>query len=255
MFDLPANEVQGTQSAENLQKKRSRIISKVLSPAVKLWLRSQVEQVEDLQLQIAGGDRQILSGYIPKVTLFTSRAVYQGLHLQQIGLIAENIRVNLGQVIKGKPLRLLEPIRAQGELLLSEDDLNASLESELLISGLNEFFQLLLKAAGTNSPTFPNQQIHWQTITVDGNQIHLKASLLDANNPDINSPILISTGVRIADRNQLHLDNPQIQGDLGLNSPNLASLTIDLGADVDIQELTLSNGQLICRGSISVTSD
>ncbi|MFB2881416.1 DUF2993 domain-containing protein [Floridanema aerugineum] len=250
MFDLPANEVQGTQSAENLQKKRSRIISKVLSPAVKLWLRSQVEQVEDLQLQIAGGDRQILSGYIPKVTLFTSRAVYQGLHLQQIGLIAENIRVNLGQVIKGKPLRLLEPIRAQGELLLSEDDLNASLESELLISGLNEFFQLLLKAAGTNSPTFPNQQIHWQTITVDGNQIHLKACLLDSN-----SEIAISTGVRISDRNQLHLDNPQIQGDLGLNSPNLASLTIDLGADVDIQELTLSNGQLICRGSISVTSD
>ncbi|MFB2895921.1 DUF2993 domain-containing protein [Aerosakkonemataceae cyanobacterium BLCC-F50] len=253
MFGLPANEVQGTEnteSTETLQEQRSRIISKVLSPAVKLWLRSQVEQAEDLQLRIEGGDRQILSGYIPKVTLFTSRALYQGLHLQQIGLVAENIRVNLGQVIKGKPLRLLEPIRAQGELLLSEDDLNASLESELLISGLNEFFQMLLKATGTNSPTLPNQQIHWQKITVDGNQIHLKACLLDSN-----SAIAISTGVRISDRNQLHLDNPQIQGDLGFNSPNLASLTIDLGADVDIQELTLSNGQLICRGSISVTSD
>ncbi|XWK91168.1 MAG: DUF2993 domain-containing protein [Phormidium sp.] len=253
MFGLPANEVQGTESIETLPQQRSRIIGKVLSPAVKLWLRSQVEQVEDLQLRIEGGDRQILSGYIPKVTLFTSRALYQGLHLQQIGLVAENIRVNLGQVIKGKPLRLLEPIRAQGELLLSEDDLNASLNSELLIGGLNEFFQMLLKAAGTNSPTFPtlrNQQIHWQKITVDGNQIHLKACLLDSN-----SEIAISTGVRISDRNQLHLDNPQIQGDLGLNSPNLASLTIDLGADVDIQELTLSNGQLICRGSILVTSD
>lgn len=250
MFDLPAKEVQGTESTETLPQQRSRIIGKVLSPAVKLWLRSQVEQVADLQLQIAGGDRQILSGYIPKVTLFTSRAIYQGLHLQQIGLIAENIRVNLGQVIKGKPLRLLEPIRAQGELLLSEEDLNASLNSELLISGLNEFFQMLLKAAGTNSPAFQNQQIHWQKITVDGNQIHLQGSLLDANNP-----IIITTGVRITDGNQLHLDNPQIQGDLGLNSPNLASLTIDLGSDVDIQELTLSHGQLICRGSISVTSD
>lgn len=250
MFDLPANEVQGTESTEILPQQRSRIIGKVLSPAVKLWLRSQVEQVADLQLQIEGGDRQILSGYIPKVTLFTNRALYQGLHLQQIKLIAENIRVNLGQVIKGKPLRLLEPIRAQGELLLSEDDLNASLKSELLFSGLNEFFQMLLKAAGTNSPTLRNQQIHWQKITVDGNQIHLKACLLDSN-----SEIAITTGVRISDRNQLHLDNPQIQGDLGLNSPNLTSLTIDLGADVDIQELTLSNGQLICRGSILVISD
>lgn len=250
MFDLPANEVQGTESKEILQEQRSRIIGKVLSPAVKLWLRSQVEQVADLQLHIAGGDRQILSGYIPKVTLFTSRALYQGLHLQQIGLIAENIRVNLGQIIKGKPLRLLEPIRAQGELLLSEDDLNASLNSQLLISGLNEFFQMLLKAAGTNSPTFPNQQIDWQKITVDGNHIHLKG-----NFPDSNSTIIITTGVRITDGNQLHLDHPQIQGDLSLNSPHLTSLTIDLGPDVDIQELTLSHGQLICRGSISVTSD
>ncbi|MFB2834191.1 DUF2993 domain-containing protein [Floridanema evergladense] len=250
MFGLPTNEVKVTESTETLPQQRSRIISKVLSPAVKLWLRSQVEQVEDLQLHIEGGDRQILSGYIPKVTLFTSRALYQGLHLQQIGLVAENIRVNLGQVIKGKPLRLLEPIRAQGELLLSEDDLNASLESELLIGGLNEFFQMLLKGVGTNSPAFPNQQLHWQQITVNGNQIHLTGILLDSN-----SPIAISTGVRISDRNQLHLDNPQIQGNLGLNSTNLDSLTIDLGPDVDIHELTLSHGQLICRGSISVTSD
>lgn len=250
MFDLPANEVQGTESTETLPQQRSRIIGKVLSPAVKLWLRSQVEQVADLQLQIEGGDRQILSGYIPKVTLFTSRALYQGLHLQQIKLIAENIRVNLGQVIKGKPLRLLEPIRAQGELLLSEDDLNASLNSELLVGGLNEFCQILLKAAGTNSPTLQNQEIHWQKITVDGNQIHLQGSL---GNP--NSAIVITTGVRITNGNQLHLDNPQIQGNLGSNSPNLASLTIDLGSDVEIEELTLSHGQLICRGSISVTSD
>lgn len=255
MFDLPANEVKGKDSTETLPQQRSRIIGKVLSPAVKLWLRSQVEQVENLQLQIEGGDRQILSGYIPKVTLFTSRALYQGLHLQQIRLIAENIRVNLGQVIKGKPLRLLEPIRAKGELLLSEDDLNASLNSELLISGLNEFLRMLLQAAGTNSPAFRNQQIHWQKITVDGNQIHLIGCLRDANNPDTSSEIIIRTGVRITDCNQLHLDNPLIEGDLGLNSPNLASLTIDLGSDVDIEELTLSHGQLICRGSISVTSD
>lgn len=255
MFDLPVNEVQGTESTETLPQQRSRIIGKVLSPAVKLWLRSQVEQVADLQLQIEGGDRQILSGYIPKVTLLTSRALYQGLHLQQIKLIAENIRVNLGQVIKGKPLRLLEPIRAQGELLLSEDDLNASLNSALLISGLNEFLQMLLQAAGTNSSTLQNQQIHWQKIIVDGNQIHLKGCLFDANNPDISSPIMISTGVRITDGNQLHLDNPQIQGNFSLNSPNLANLTIDLGPDVDIHELTLSHGQLICRGSILVTSD
>ena len=46
----------------------SRIASAVLSPAVQLWLRSQVEQVDELKVKIEGSDRQILSGTIPKVT-------------------------------------------------------------------------------------------------------------------------------------------------------------------------------------------
>ena len=105
------------------------LISKVLSPAVKLWLRSQVEQVEHLNFKINGQDRQILRGYIPVVSLDSSKAVYQGLHLGDIQLQGTNIRINIGQVLRGKPLRLLEPIWLKGEVYLTTDDLQASLSS------------------------------------------------------------------------------------------------------------------------------
>jgi hypothetical protein len=39
---------------------QSEIISKVLPTAVRLFLRTQVEQIEDLEIQLQGHDRQIL---------------------------------------------------------------------------------------------------------------------------------------------------------------------------------------------------
>ena len=81
----------------------SNLISKILSPALRLWLRSQVEQAEELEIQIQGQDRQILRGYVPEVSLQTRRAIYQGLRLGQVLLQGENIHINIGQVVKGKP--------------------------------------------------------------------------------------------------------------------------------------------------------
>jgi hypothetical protein len=89
------------ETSKTLKPKKSTIISTVLSPALRLWLRSQVEQLEALQFNIIGGDRQILTGHIPGVSIAASGVVYQGLHLSKIQLEGTDIRVNLGQVIKG----------------------------------------------------------------------------------------------------------------------------------------------------------
>ena len=42
-------------------RKQSRLIARVLAPAVQFWLRSQLSQIEDLQIKIEAGDRQLLS--------------------------------------------------------------------------------------------------------------------------------------------------------------------------------------------------
>jgi LmeA-like phospholipid-binding len=103
------------------------LIGRVLAPAIQLWLKSQVEQVEHLEVGIQAGNRQILSGTIPQITLLAQKVIYQGLHLSDVNLTGQHIRVNLGQVLQGKALQLLEPIAVNGKVILLEADLNASL--------------------------------------------------------------------------------------------------------------------------------
>ncbi|NJL84130.1 MAG: DUF2993 domain-containing protein [Chloroflexaceae bacterium] len=92
--------------------------------------------VETLEVAIGGRNRQILGGYIPEVTLTSRGAVYQGLHFASVSLQGENIRINLAEVLRGEPLRLLEGVRVAVEAALGERDLVASLESPLVGPGV-----------------------------------------------------------------------------------------------------------------------
>jgi hypothetical protein len=225
------------ESQKASQAKTSRIISTVLSPAIRLWLRSQVERVDALEFKITGGDRQILTGNIPNISVAASQAVYQGLHLSQIQLEATRIRVNLGQVIKGKSLRLLEPVPVTGQLTLSEADLQASLESQLLATALSEFLGNLLR--------LPNLDFNWQKITIDTGLLTLSGTLQA-------TPIVIIAGLQLASPHELLLNPFQIQRSSPLESKNLDGFQVDLGSEVNLQEITLAPGKLLCRGCLQV---
>ncbi len=240
------------ETPKALKQKKSRVISTVLSPALRLWLRSQVEQVEALQFNIVGGDRQILTGYIPMVSIAASRAVYQGLHLSQIQLEAKDIRVNLGQVIKGKPLRLLEPVPVEGQLLLLESDLQASLQAPLLSTALTELLGTLLQSDGTTNPTddIKERQITWEQIDINTGQLTLSGTLTNAALET--TPVLIRAGLELATPQVLRLYSVQIHFSTDTPPLNLDGFQIALGSDVDIQELTLTPGQLMCCGRLTV---
>jgi|SRR5919199_3044165 hypothetical protein len=235
-----------------LKSKKSRIISKVLSPALQLWLRSQVEQVESLQFKIIGGDRQILSGHIPMVSVAASHAVYQGLHLSQLQLEGTSIRVNLGQVIKGQPLRLLEPIPVVGQILLKTSDLQASLQAPMLSNAVAEFLSTLLKSHGiTNSADdLKDRQINWHQVDIAEGQLTLFGTVTDALCQT--RPVVIRAGLQLATPQVLRLNPLQIQ--LSATSPplNLDGFQVDLGSEVNLQELALTPGQLMCRGRLTV---
>lgn len=242
------------ESQETVKPKKSRIISTVLSPALRLWLRSQVEQVESLEFKITGGDRQILQGNIPAVSIAASSAVYQGLHLSKVQLEGTGIRVNLGQVIKGKPLRLLEPVPVLGQLRLTESDFQSSLKSPLLSTALTEFLTtLLLSEQQTNYEHGLKEQplsFSWQTIAIDIGQLTLTGIITNGSHAP--TPIIISAGLQLASPHELRLNPFQIQMSPDSKPQNLDGLQVDLGNDVDIQELTLTPGQLICRGRLTV---
>lgn len=240
------------ETPRTLKPKESRIIGTVLSPALRLWLRSQVESVEALQFNIGGGDRKILTGHIPTVSVAASQAVYQGLHLSHIQLEATSIRVNLGQVIKGKPLRLLAPIPVIGQLLLTASNLQASLKSPLLATALTELLDTLLTADGTTelANDLKHRQIVWQRIDIDTGHFKLTGTITDSAHQI--TPLVIHSGLQLITAYTLQLHTIQIQLSPAVPPINLDNFPVDLGSDVEIQELNLTLGQLSCRGRITV---
>lgn len=217
----------------------------MLSPAVRLWLRSQVQQVSDLEVKISGSDQQILHGNIPRVSISAWHAVYQGLHLRQMQLVGEGIRINLGQVLRGQPLRLLEPVPVFAKLLLQESDLNASLQSPLLANALTELLGMLLP-----SSYLIDGQAVCHKIGIDNGQLIVSVTLADRTSHP--TPVVIRTPLQLVSCHELQLEQPQIQTQAGLSLVNLDSLKLDLGSEVSITELTLTSGQLVCCGRINI---
>ncbi|MBF2074811.1 MAG: DUF2993 domain-containing protein [Synechococcales cyanobacterium C42_A2020_086] len=236
-----------------------QLISRVLSPAVRLWLRSQVESVARLEVQIQGSNRQILQGRIPQVAVIAQQVVYQGLHLHHLELAAEQIHVNLGQVVKGKPLRLMEIVPVSGVLRLQQSDLNASVSAPLLANALTEVVLLLLRQAPNPLPKEIAAALQTSDLRIEHPQIQLATQQLLFNaylsTPVRRLPVVLQTQVQLVGGARIQLLQPQLCQNDGPNSCCLVALNqveIDLGPEVVIQELILEPGHLSCRGKANV---
>ncbi|MHC0064477.1 LmeA family phospholipid-binding protein [Nostoc sp. UIC 10890] len=232
------------QNSQTTNANKIRIITQVLTKALKLWLRTQVSQISELEVEIKASDRQLFSGRIPLVSIFASHAVYQGLLITKIQLIAENIRINIGSVLRGKPLQLLETVQVAGDLIVDEKDLNASLSSDLLSTALSD---LLVKVVPTHYPQ--SQPINWQEILIGNNQIILRG--LRVTNSET-TPLEICLGLQLLSGHELQVAQIQINHEQGNILEDNHEYNLDLGSDVDIEELTLIPGKLVCRGRINV---
>ncbi len=238
---------------------QSRLIGKVLAPALKLWLKSQTDHIEDLQVQIAGSDRKIVTGHIAGVTLSARKAIYRGLHLSQVHLVGQNISINLGQVLRGHPLRLEAAVPISGKLLMQEADLNASLNAPLLLGGVTEFLLTLLRSgagdlAEISDPSDPQLNLQDIRIVLGVNQITLSAALVSVTGTV--TDVTIRTGFHLTSPHELSLVDPQwlahATAKRGLPLHDLHGFTFDLGLETEIQSLTLTPGQVFCQGQLVV---
>lgn len=246
-FSECESESAGVGGEEEASSRGSRIASTVLSPAVRLWLRSQVERVDELKVKISGTDRQLFGGKIPKVTVAACGAVYRGLHLTEVALCGACIRVNLGQALKGQPLRLLESVPVKGVLRLNQADLNESLKAPLLADALSEFLLPMLPIADREEPL----KLQNSQITIDANLLTLSAEIVGAAGKQI--PLVLRTGLQMASCRELMFEAAKIELSQNLlNTSSFNDFKIDFGPEVDIEELTLSPGEIVCRGSITV---
>lgn len=228
------------------------MIGKLLSSALKLYLRSQVEEVEDLQVKIEGKSKQILQGCIPQVLLSCDRAIYQGLHLSQVQLNGRDIAVNLPEVIKHKPLKLLEPVLVEIQLRLDAADLQASLTSALLQSGLSDLWQMILAVQDSvDFQELTQLRVEWQTIAIANSQLNFVG--IYQNTLQETRTIALTTGIDLANVHTLCLSPLNITGDLHNGNLN-QQLKIDLGTDVALQELTIEAEQILCLGKIKINN-
>ena len=242
--------------------RQSHIISTILTPALRLWLRSQVEHVDDLNLLIEGGDRQLLTGLIPRVTISARNVVYRGLYLERITLVGRGIKVNFRQILRGKPLQLERTVPVQAEVRLSQQDLNDSLQGPLLAGVVNDLLLNLLKAgAAPDLVTLDGKT----PILLDDFRAKIAPGLLTLGAAIVSNPagkpvpFIIRTGLRTTNGRQLHLVNPEWlptpKAKRGLVLHDLDGFPLELGSDVEIQDLELGDRQLICRGKINVVPD
>lgn len=242
-----------------------RIIGKILPAAVRLWLRSQAEQIDSLEISLTGRDRDLLSGYLPSVSLEAEQAIYQGIHIGSLHLSAADIRINVGQVVRGKPLRLLRAFPVQGEVALTENDLNASLQSPLLAQGLTNFWRAIVQDPSVASdikarygalPMSADVQVSNAQTRIKENRLSLRfypsSEALSAE-----QPIAFSTGLEARDGNCLQLIDPQwIESldtlDGGEPIDSLQYFQWSLGSDVDVECLSVEKSQMVFKGQIMV---
>lgn len=228
------------------------MISKLLSTAVQLYLRSQVRRVENLQVKVVGQNKQIFQGCIPQVFFSCAHAVYQGLHLSQVRLNGSDIAFNLPEVVKRKPLRLLEPVLVRVQLSLDAADLQASLDSPLLQSGLEDLWQKILSAQ-TNSVAAQLDCliIKWSRIAIANQQLHL-FGIHQSTFGEVKE-VCLSTGIKLANDRTLCLYSLKIIG-VSLTDELQPELKIDLGTEVAIDKLIIASEQIICSGKIKINS-
>lgn len=238
------------------QKKKSEIISRFLTPAIKLWIRTQLESISSLNVSIDAGDKQILSGKINQVHLTAKEANYQGIFINDASVATENIAVNLGGILRGKPLKLLQPIFVSGNITITQEDLNKSLSSSLLIAGLKDLIKLLLeKEEINNSEDIIDQyDISWQSIRLDNQQLIIKGDLVNKLD-NIKGNLVISSLISLEDQQNLKFTNLSIDGIKELNNDDIHDLVIDLGEDVFLSELVLSKESLHGVGKVKVVSE
>lgn len=236
------------------------LIHRVLEPAIQFWLRSQVESVSSLEVHLEGGDRQILSGYLPQVQLNTQKVVYRGLHLSQIEIIGHNLRINIGQMLKGKAFRLLEPIAIDLNVMLQAQDAQVSLHSELFQSAIIDALQLLVgeQIAETLGQPMSSEDLTLQNPTLALAQNTLRFSaVLRTHQGDKSVPVALQTALTLgSDFHTLSLEHPEWlptpNAKRGLPLHDLHGYTFDLGPQTQIQTLLITPEGIFIEGQLTV---
>jgi len=158
--------------ADDSDSKRSSPVLQLLASGLQLWIRQQCQAVDSLEIQLHGSALGLLRGRLDGVSLVARRVVFSQLEIERVDLRSSAIAVQVGGLLRGKPLQLEHPFQVEGSVALTAAGLSRSLSTphwrglgDHLADGLLgltplqelriERDRLLLRAQGMSCETIP----------------------------------------------------------------------------------------------------
>jgi len=102
----------------------------VLAGALRLWIRSQCDNLGSLELELMGSSWSLLRGRLDGVSLKARDVRFQGLPLQRVDLCSGPIAVDMKLLSPGQMLALQQPFQVKGEVSFNGRQLNSALLAE-----------------------------------------------------------------------------------------------------------------------------
>jgi len=225
-----------------------QLLGAVLNPVVAAWIRSQVENVEDLQVTIQGSDPELLNGTIPAAQVAGRNLRYGGVAVSHVTLRGQNIRLNVPAALQGSPLQLTQAVPVQVGLVMTEADLNQTLQSPLIQAQLGQA-KVTLPVGNASVPFV----IRDPKVRLIQDRLHIDAQLSSDQGPSV--PVSLATRIVVTSPTQLALRDP-VWLIAGQEIPigGLKHLPIDLGSDVQIEQLAIRDRSLQYQGILVIQS-
>jgi hypothetical protein len=234
-------------------------LRRVLEPTLYLWLRSQAESVQDLQVHVESSDRELFTGTVTQVQLAAQQVVYRGLHLSQITLTGHNIRINLGHILKGHPLQLLAPVPVDFAIEICAADVQSSFASPLLQEVLLQVLQILVgeQLAELSGVTLDDADWTLQEPILTLGAAHLRFNTALHHPAYVQPiPVALQTGLILVSPHTLALQRPEWlvtpKAHRGLPLSDLDGYQFELGSQIQFQDLTITADGLTGNGQLFV---
>ncbi|MGD1853138.1 MAG: DUF2993 domain-containing protein [Leptolyngbyaceae cyanobacterium] len=234
--------------------KGSRLISRVLPMAVKFWLQTQLDEIGDLKFEIQASDRQVLSGRVPGISLLAQQACYQGVRISHVDVHASDIEINIGQVLRGKSLRLKHTFPIEGQVVIAGSDLSASSTESILAEGLLDFWQTLL----ANPAVAAEVSHHYGSAALQApyqsgleiRETELVLHLMRQGQANIS----LKSAVQVEQGHILQLTTACwcLPAGEQVKSETLSGFCWNLGEQTEVRSLTIENDRLTCECKIMV---
>ncbi|WP_187293807.1 DUF2993 domain-containing protein [Gloeobacter kilaueensis] len=224
------------------------MFSNLLSPLLQAWIRTQVQQVQDLRVAVNGPDAEMVNGQIRSIEISGRDIVYQGIPARSLQMRGSDIRLNVRSgLISG--LRLERPVRADLALSLSEQDVNTYLASQTFQDQIRGLTIKLPAQFGGDGQTEIPMEIRDPHVRLLADRLEAAATVRLASGEP--AALRLASGIAVASAHQLRLVDPRLVGQNGESAPieALVNLPIQLGPEVELRRISLQPGLLNLEGT------